>query len=501
MAAAAEEAQRESSQLLLQSQAILSMRIVSADHYMAQKPLKGLDEVYSTFLNRGVDRAPILRLFGVLASGQKCCAHIHGVRPYILVPSPWERPTQAQLRQLAQAVNVAVHESLDKEPGRDVRDQVAHIEECHLTPFYGYHAAPLLFLRIRLFNPRMLTRVANLLADGRVLGQVLQPHESHINYTMQFLIDYNLHGMDFLHTRAVQQRLAPGEVLRADAFTAAPAIAGRHSTCELEIDVLASDILNPHEPQDGEFSNPGLVKLWAQERAQRARAGATHITPTPPVEPERGPRGTPTTNEARVREDLRCAVAADRAGVAPVAQSSSSYAATNSTISPRHDRRMSILLSQPSQASQSQSQWTQGSLDVLDMLVQEYESDASDAAAAAAEDEVEADEGEEGGMEDLSQRFCPSGPAWLSDVIGSREGKDDGAATCIEEEIREEGETAAAEIVEDDVHLESEPSFFATAMDIGYESPTFNDEVEPDNMLPPAAIDQAHPIIFRHRCH
>ena len=51
-----------------------------------------------------------------------------------------------------------------------------------------------------MYQPRFVKRAANLLQNGVILGKVFQPHESHVPYMLQFMIDYNLYGMSFLHT-------------------------------------------------------------------------------------------------------------------------------------------------------------------------------------------------------------------------------------------------------------------------------------------------------------
>lgn len=74
------------------------------------------------------------------------------------------------------------------------------------SPFYGYHAIEHQYLKIYLYNPQLIKRAGSLLQSGAILGKIFQPHESHVPYVLQFLIDYNLYGMSFLHV--------PAEVVR-----------------------------------------------------------------------------------------------------------------------------------------------------------------------------------------------------------------------------------------------------------------------------------------------
>ena len=50
-----------------------------------------------------------------------------------------------------------------------------------------------------MFNPRFVRRAANLLQNGAILNKSFHPHESHVPYILQFMIDYNLYGMSFVH--------------------------------------------------------------------------------------------------------------------------------------------------------------------------------------------------------------------------------------------------------------------------------------------------------------
>lgn len=81
-----------------------------------------------------------------------------------------------------------------------IHTYVGSIEHLNVfRPFYGYHRTDHQFLKIYMFNPRFIRRAANLLQNGAILNKVFHPHESHVPYILQFMIDYNLYGMSFLH--------------------------------------------------------------------------------------------------------------------------------------------------------------------------------------------------------------------------------------------------------------------------------------------------------------
>ncbi len=58
--------------------AFFTMRIVTVDHYMS-KPAEDFDLGYSVFSGAGIDRVPVIRVFGATPAGQKCCLHLHQV--------------------------------------------------------------------------------------------------------------------------------------------------------------------------------------------------------------------------------------------------------------------------------------------------------------------------------------------------------------------------------------------------------------------------------------
>ena len=62
---------------------------------------------------------------------------------------------------------------------------VYKIVEVTGKPYYGYHKKEHRFCKIYLYNPHLLKRAADLLVSGAVMGQILQPHYSHVPYALQ----------------------------------------------------------------------------------------------------------------------------------------------------------------------------------------------------------------------------------------------------------------------------------------------------------------------------
>ncbi|PSS24580.1 DNA polymerase zeta catalytic subunit like [Actinidia chinensis var. chinensis] len=97
-----------------------------------------------------------------------------------------------------------------------------HVHGCSLVrarKFYGYHSLEELFAKIYLYHPHDVARAASLLLGGEVLDRSLQPHESHIPFLLQFLIDYNLYGMGHIHVSKIKFRHpVPSSAWRKDSY-------------------------------------------------------------------------------------------------------------------------------------------------------------------------------------------------------------------------------------------------------------------------------------------
>ena len=316
--------------------AFISIQLVTMDHYMTDPISSDLDPVYSSFRSLPVKKVPVLRVFGPTSNGQKACLHIHGILPYMFVPKPEEADDTFPYRlasSLDKALNISMLAGMNKEDGTTEKVSQQHhifkIVEVRARPFYGYHPREHSFYKIYFYNPWLIKRAADILQNGAVMGRILQPHYSHIPYTLQFMMDYNLQGMNMIHLRHCLFRrdktlLGPASSDRQfgikrysdvdenqskpyfdtkkppASLLLLPDTVPRMSISELEIDAVAVDILNTNNdlmsqtlsiPDDitplsltpplmksrrailsgkeKKLTNPGLEALWQDERMRR----------------------------------------------------------------------------------------------------------------------------------------------------------------------------------------------------------------------------------------
>ncbi|EDV19122.1 uncharacterized protein TRIADDRAFT_34124 [Trichoplax adhaerens] len=190
---------------------MFSSRIVAADFYLA-KPIQKLDACYSDFRRCPTKRVPVVRIFGATPAGQKTCLHVHGVFPYLYVPYDGSLPVSKYLLEFANSIDKAIHvatgvKSTDQDTSNMAWQQVVFkIAIVNGMPMYGYYNEEKQFMKIYLYNPNLVGKVAELLLAGAIMNKVFQPHESHIPFILQFFIDYNLYGMNLIKLAVVKFR-------------------------------------------------------------------------------------------------------------------------------------------------------------------------------------------------------------------------------------------------------------------------------------------------------
>uniref|UniRef100_A0A7N9ANJ2 DNA polymerase zeta catalytic subunit n=1 Tax=Mastacembelus armatus TaxID=205130 RepID=A0A7N9ANJ2_9TELE len=270
---------------------MFSVRIVTADYYLAS-PIKNLDVCYSEFRESDVNKVPVVRIFGATPAGQKTCLHLHGVFPYIYVPyDGYGQQPERYLRQVAFSIDRALNVAMG-----NPASSTQHVFKVVLVsgmPFYGYHAKEKHFMKIYLYNPQMVKRVCELLQSGAVMNKSYQPHEGHIPFLLQLFIDYNLYGMNLVNLGTVKFRrnqskgnaqktpctsklddsTLGGTFVHWDENVIPSSLildeVEKQSTCELEVDAVAVDILNRLEIENQIGRNPGLQAIWEDERQRR----------------------------------------------------------------------------------------------------------------------------------------------------------------------------------------------------------------------------------------
>jgi len=123
---------------------------------------------------------------------------------------------QSEIRKLRRNIDRALNTRYSRRgyDGRKAQQYVATIALIKGVPFYGYNVGWKLYCKIYLYNPRYVSGLMDVLLNGGVTGRPMQPYEGHINYTMQFLIDYNLCGCGFVE--ADEDRIKYRRVFRKD---------------------------------------------------------------------------------------------------------------------------------------------------------------------------------------------------------------------------------------------------------------------------------------------
>ncbi|PWN32602.1 uncharacterized protein FA14DRAFT_111397, partial [Meira miltonrushii] len=302
---------------------LFRVRLINIDHVLtAPGPL---DRAESAFNSPGqlLRRVPVIRIFGATPAGQRVCAHIHGVFPYCYVPYKGSLKPDSVLsyiHRLGRELNIAIAASLRRDPNdMDKAQFIAAIHLCKGVPFYGYHVGWRYFLKISFVDPGQNVRIATILQSGKVMGTKMQPYEVHIRYNLQFMLDFNLYGCDYVGLEHVMFRLPLPE---ADPFRSQESHDGvdgqlkqwnsvtiptqlvlpenimRNSYCALEIDCHCIDILNrlrlssrnQHNTFDetqvlkkrtGQKLVPSLTGLWEEEQIRRINAGLSPTIPEP----------------------------------------------------------------------------------------------------------------------------------------------------------------------------------------------------------------------------
>lgn len=209
----------------------LALQVLAYDSYTA--PVTSLDKRQPTVNGIPVpgklSQVPIIRVYSKLPSGHTCLVHVHDVFPYIYVRyfgAKDKLKVREELIKLKNEIEFKLHLSLQrkcklnprkrKRAPRKSNDKLSssdsdewqfdnsknYIADLSLVrgiPFYGYHLGHTPFVKISLANPKHVKKLTKLLHEGKIFNKFIQPFESHVPYTLQFLTDYNLFSMECMN--------------------------------------------------------------------------------------------------------------------------------------------------------------------------------------------------------------------------------------------------------------------------------------------------------------
>ncbi|KAG6008829.1 hypothetical protein E4U21_003858 [Claviceps maximensis] len=284
---------------------LFRVRLNCIDHYQASPTRYDpqlRNDVRASQMGKG-PKVPVVRIFGSTETGQKVCAHVHGAFPYLYVeyegdPAPDE--VGAYMYRLHLSIDHALAVSYRRDQYGDNAKFVARITLVKGIPFYGFHVGFQFFLKIYMFNPIVMTRLADLLQQGVIMKRKFQPYEAHLQYLLQFMVDYNLYGCDYIDSSRTAFRapipeydpslssshLWHSQSIHPDNVTDDISLP-RVSHCSIEVDICVQHITNrkmvKERPLHHDFVErnapiPGDLKLvysmaglWENETKRRQR--------------------------------------------------------------------------------------------------------------------------------------------------------------------------------------------------------------------------------------
>ncbi|ORX94591.1 ribonuclease H-like protein, partial [Basidiobolus meristosporus CBS 931.73] len=316
---------------------IFSCRIVNIDFELVRP---GPYDIQRTNVHPDIslEKVPVIRIFGSTENGHKTCIHIHQAFPYFYIEYKGDLKLDTLRNfciQLATSINHAVAVSLNKDPNLKVKNQyVLAVLPIKGVPFYGYYKGHRCFLKIYLYpyvNPNIVSRVAELLQMGAIMGTIFQPYDAHIPFLLQFFVDYNLYGMNYIHLDDMVPRVKSHGQYIADVACYAQtltmhymytekqpwddSVMAKETVCEMEVDTVVGNILylmllltlhtyRTHSELYDDQVNARLVHslhaLWQDEEGRRKE----RLLPTD-AKSQAEERGySPWNNESALRETI-----------------------------------------------------------------------------------------------------------------------------------------------------------------------------------------------------
>ena len=182
-----------------------------------------LTNIESKMINSPKDELlPIIQVCGSSSSINghlySSCVYIHGVYPYFyfrpsnMKDSIFESKSSIEsiLNQIECKLEVAMQKynsfnNKDSRTGLIKKKYIYRLDIQQKKCLYAYYADSFYFIKVYYYNSFDISKFVQVLMEGDLLGPV-QVFETHVSHVLQFLQDYNLYGMNWLHVRNIKIR-------------------------------------------------------------------------------------------------------------------------------------------------------------------------------------------------------------------------------------------------------------------------------------------------------
>ncbi|KAN0061513.1 DNA-directed DNA polymerase delta [Thecaphora frezii] len=195
---------------------------------------------------------PAIRIYGVTHQGHSVLAHVHGFLPYFYIHAP-RGFTANTCKDFANHLNTLFG-------GRAVHK----VEVVSKKSLMGYSGPEnIAFIKITISDLRSLPRIRGSFERGEIgFRDLFTPGDAsltyeNIAYTLRFMIDHKIVGMNWLEVKAGGYKIRPDSQ--------------RASLCQIEID-CAPEALTSHSP-DGEWSKIAPLRILSFDIECAGRKG------------------------------------------------------------------------------------------------------------------------------------------------------------------------------------------------------------------------------------
>ncbi len=211
--------------------------------------------------HQAVGQPPAIRMYGVTIEGHSVCAHIHGFLPYFYIHAP-RGFTANTCNDFTNHLNVLFG-------GRAVhRSEV--VSKKSLMGYAGQENVA--FIKITISDLRSVPRIRGSFERGEIgFRDLFTPGDAcltyeNIAYTLRFMIDLKIVGMNWIRVQAANYRLRPESQ--------------KVSLCQIELD-CSYDAIVSHAPDD-EWSKIAPLRILSFDIECAGRKG---VFPEPSVDP------------------------------------------------------------------------------------------------------------------------------------------------------------------------------------------------------------------------